>query len=180
MTLYTWEQWGPTPTLFSDSAPIVLWTCADDWGQSLFQWGGGWYVIGTISTHRPKQAEGFRHISVKLCKANDFPYTKANNSPHIQTQLFTLHSNTSNPHNAWCSRSVPPITVSTLVFYATYLSLIIFKIILHPMTLLIAFPLQVIIFILFYTTYYHLLTVTLLICCLIVISQAPMPILPIV
>jgi hypothetical protein len=38
-----------------------------------------------------------------------------------------------------------PITVSTLVSYTTYLSLIIFKIIPHPMTLLIAFPLQVII-----------------------------------
>jgi hypothetical protein len=58
---------------------------------------------------------------------------------------FALHSNTSIPCNAWCSQSVPPITISTLVSYTTYLSLIIFKIIPHPMTLLIAFPLQVII-----------------------------------
>jgi hypothetical protein len=39
----------------------------------------------------------------------------------------------------------PSITVSTLISYDTYLSLIIFKIIPHSMTLLIAFPLQVII-----------------------------------
>jgi hypothetical protein len=72
--------------------------------------------------------------------------TKANDSPHIQTHWhLALHSNTSIPHNAQCSRSVPPVTISTLVFYATYLSLIIFKIIPHPMTLLIASPLQVII-----------------------------------
>jgi hypothetical protein len=67
-------------------------------------------------------------------------------SSHIQTrQLLALHSYTSNHCNAWCSWSVLPITISTLVSYATYLSLIIFKIIPHPMTLLIAFPLQVII-----------------------------------
>jgi hypothetical protein len=53
-----------------------------------------------------------------------------------------LHSYCSNARR---SRSVPPIIVYTLVLYATYLSLIIFKIIPHPMTLLIAIPLQVII-----------------------------------
>jgi hypothetical protein len=38
-----------------------------------------------------------------------------------------------------------PIIIYALVPYVTYLSLIIFKIIPHPMTLLTAFPLQVII-----------------------------------
>jgi hypothetical protein len=60
----------------------------------------------------------------------------------------------SNPRNAQCSQSVPPITISTLVSYVTFLSLIIFKIIPHPITLLIAFPLQVIIS---YLILYHLL-----------------------
>jgi hypothetical protein len=55
---------------------------------------------------------------------------------------ISLHSYHSNARR---SRSVPPIIIYTLVLYATYLSLIIFKIIPHPMTLLIAIPLQVII-----------------------------------
>jgi hypothetical protein len=71
---------------------------------------------------------------------------KDDDSLHIQSQQqYALHSMASNPHNTQCSQSVPSITVSTLVSYVTYLSLIIFKIIPHPMTLLIAFPLQVII-----------------------------------
>jgi hypothetical protein len=57
-------------------------------------------------------------------------------------QHIPLHSYHSNARR---SRSVPPITVYTLVLYVTYLSLIIFKMIPHPMTLLIAIPLQVII-----------------------------------
>jgi hypothetical protein len=68
MTLYTWEQWGSTLTIFSNSTPIVLWTHVDDWGQSLFQWGRGWYTIGTTSMHRPKQADSFQCISAKLGK----------------------------------------------------------------------------------------------------------------
>jgi hypothetical protein len=93
------------------------------------------------------QAEAFRHISVKLCR---MPMTSRiqedDDSSHRQThRLFAPHSYTSNHHDAQCSRSVSPITISTLVSYATYLSLIIFKIIPHHMTLLIAFPLQVII-----------------------------------
>jgi hypothetical protein len=47
----------------------------------------------------------------------------------------------------------------------------------HPMTLLIAFPLQ---YILFYTAYFRLLTVTLLIRCLVVISRAIASVLPVV
>jgi hypothetical protein len=71
---------------------------------------------------------------------------KANDPLHMQSrQHYALHSYAANHRNARCSQSIPPITVSTLVSYAIYLSLIIFKIIPHPMTLLIAFPLQVII-----------------------------------
>jgi hypothetical protein len=73
-------------------------------------------------------------------------------------QHISLHSYHSNARR---SQSVPPIIVYTLVLYATYLSLIIFKIIPHPMTLLIAIPLQVIIlhfiqYCLFPIAYYHL------------------------
>jgi hypothetical protein len=92
------------------------------------------------------QAKAFRRILVKLQECRRLPAYKEDDSPHIQTRrLLALHSYASNHHNAQCSRSVLPITVSTLVSYVTYLSLIIFKIIPHPMTLLIAFPLQVII-----------------------------------
>jgi hypothetical protein len=71
---------------------------------------------------------------------------KDNDSPHMQSQWHsTLHSYVLNCCNTQWSRSVPYITISTLVPYATYLSLIIFKIVPHPMTLLIALPLQVII-----------------------------------
>jgi hypothetical protein len=86
------------------------------------------------------------HIGQVMQKPTTSHIQKANNSLHIQPhQHFTLYFNPSNPRNAQCSQSVLPITVSTLVSYATYLSLIIFKIIPHPMTLLVAFPLQVII-----------------------------------
>jgi hypothetical protein len=81
---------------------------------------------------------------------------------HIQSrQQYGLHSYASNSCNAWCSRSVPSKTVSTLISYDTYLSLIIFKIIPYPMTLLTAFPLQVIIlylilYCLFLLAYYRI------------------------
>jgi hypothetical protein len=63
----------------------------------------------------------------------------------------------------------------------TFLSLIILKIIPHPMTLLIVFLLQVIIsYISFYITYYRFSTIALLICCLVVISRVLVSIIPIV
>jgi hypothetical protein len=88
---------------------------------------------------------------------------------HRQThQHLALHSYTSNPCNTRCSQSVLPVTISTLIFYAIYLSLIIFKIIPYPMTLLIAFQLQVIIL---YLILYCLFSLAaLLIRCLVVIS----------
>jgi hypothetical protein len=97
--------------------------------------------------NEPMQAEGFRHISVKLQqRPTTYHIQEADDSQHVQSRrYYALHSTASNPCNARCSRSVPPDTVSTLVSYVTYLSLIIFKIIPHPMTSLIAFPLQVII-----------------------------------
>jgi hypothetical protein len=118
-----------------------------------------WYDLGTIPTCRPMQAEGFRCISVKLQqKPMTYHIQEADDSQHVQGQRhYALHSTASNPRNARCSRSVPPITVSTLVSYVTFLSLIIFKIIPHPMTLLIAFPLQVIIS---YLILYRLLSLT--------------------
>jgi hypothetical protein len=105
------------------------------------------------------QAKGFRRILVKL---QQMPMTyciqKANDSQHVQSRRhYALHSTASNPRNARCSWSVPPITVSTLVSYVTSLCLIIFKNIPHPMTLLTAFPLQVIIP---YLVLYRLLSLT--------------------
>jgi hypothetical protein len=91
------------------------------------------------------------HIGQVMQKPMTSRVQKADDPLHIQSQQhYTLHSMASNPHNAWCSRSVPPITVSTLVSYATSLSLINFKIIPHPMTLLTAFPVQVILYLILY------------------------------
>jgi hypothetical protein len=68
---------------------------------------------------------------------------RRDNSLHMKSRRHsTLHSYRSNARR---SQSVPSIIVYTLVPYVIYLSLIIFKIIPHPMTLLTAFPLQVII-----------------------------------
>jgi hypothetical protein len=113
--------------------------------------------------HRHQTRQRFpMHIGQVMQKPMTSHVHKADDAPHIQTyQHFALHSNASIPCNAQCSQSVPPITVSTLVSYTTYLSLIIFKIIPHPMTLLIAFPLQVIIpylilYCLFPLTYCHI------------------------
>jgi hypothetical protein len=106
---------------------------------------------------------------------------KANNPLHIQTcQLCTFHSNTSNPCNAQCSWSIPPVTISTLISYVKYLSLIIFKIIPHPMTCLLPFHCKSSFHILFYTAYYRLLTIALLIHCLVVICRALVSIIPII
>jgi hypothetical protein len=106
-----------------------------------------WYDSGTIPMRMLKWTEGFRRISVKLQQK---PMTSCireyDDSTYIQTcWLPGLHSYASNCRNAQCSWSVPPVTVSTLVSYVTSLSLIIFKIIPHPMNLLTTFPLQVII-----------------------------------
>jgi hypothetical protein len=87
-----------------------------------------------VDRSRPTVSDAYR-TSYAECRHD--------NSSHMQSQRHcTLHSYHS---NAWRSRSVPPIIVYTLILYVTYLSLIIFKIIPHPMTLLTAIPLQVII-----------------------------------
>jgi hypothetical protein len=118
------------------------------WDLSLpYPWALRWYDIGTIPLHRPMQAKGFWCILVKLQqKPMTYHIQEADDSQHVPSWWhLALHSYASNHRNTQCSRSVPPITVSTLVSYVTSLSLIIFKIIPHPMTLLTAFPLQVII-----------------------------------
>jgi hypothetical protein len=132
-----------------------------------------WYTTGTLFTCRPKPAEAFWHISVKYAEC------QCDNSSHMQSQRQSpLHSYTSNRSNTQRSWSVPLIIVFTLISYDTHLSLIIFKIIPHPMTLLAAIPLQVIIYILFNTAHFRSLTVTLLIRCPAVISRAFASILP--
>jgi hypothetical protein len=51
-----------------------------------------WYDSGTIATCRPKPAEAFQPISVKLC---------SDDSPHMQSRRqSTLHSYASNRSNA--------------------------------------------------------------------------------
>jgi hypothetical protein len=90
-----------------------------------------------IDRSRPTVSDAYRS-SYAECQCDD--------SSHTQSRRhFTLHSYASNRSNAQRSRSVLLIIVFTLISYDTHLSLIIFKIIPHPMTLLIAFPLQVII-----------------------------------
>jgi hypothetical protein len=114
------------------------------------------YDSGTIAMCRLRLANTFRCILAKLGKKMTTSCVqKDDDSLHMQSRWhFTLHSYTSNSRNTQWSQSVPPITVSLYpCSYVTSLSLIIFKIIPHPMTLLTAFPLKVIILYLFL---YHL------------------------
>jgi hypothetical protein len=88
----------------------------------------------SIDQSRPTPSDAYR---------SSYAECQRDNSSHMQSRrLSTLHSYRSNAQRSW---SVPSIIVYTLVPYVIYLSLIIFKIIPHPMTLLTAFPLQVII-----------------------------------
>jgi hypothetical protein len=88
----------------------------------------------SVDRSRPTVSDTYQS-SYAECRRDD--------SSHMQSRRHcTLHSYRSNARR---SRSVPLIIIYTLVPYVTYLSLIIFKIIPHPMTLLTAFPLQVII-----------------------------------
>jgi hypothetical protein len=156
MTLYTWEQWALLQRIFPTPPHIVLWTHADDWGQSLFQWGGGWYATGTLSMHRPKPAKASRCISVKLC---------SDDSSHMQSQQQF--------------QSVLSIIVYTLIPYTTtYLwsSLRSFPI---PWPCSLPFHCKSSFSILFNTTYFCLITIALLIHCLVVIFQAIVSVLPI-
>jgi hypothetical protein len=87
-----------------------------------------------VDRSRPTVSDTYQ-TSYAECRCDD--------SSHTQSRRHsTLHSYHSNARRSW---SVPSIIIYTLVSYIIYLSLIIFKIIPHPMTLLIAFPLQVII-----------------------------------
>jgi hypothetical protein len=155
---------------------MVIWYT---WYQSCLV--SQWYALGTIPTCRPKQAEGFRCILVKLQKSQWLRIYKVDDSPHIQSQWHSaLHSTASNCHNTWCSRSVPPVAVSTsspVLHSYLWSSLRSFPI---PWPCLLPFHCKLLFHILFYTTYYHFPTVALLIHCLVVISWALVSVLPIV
>jgi hypothetical protein len=129
-----------------------------------------WYAFGTIPTHRPKVSDVYWSS-----------YRNADDFPQIKKQwLSALHSTTSNPHNAWCSQSVPLVTVSTLFpVLHSYLwsSLRSFPI---PWPCLLPFHCKSLFHILFYTAYYRLPIISLLIHCLVVISQALTSILPVI
>jgi hypothetical protein len=133
-----------------------------------------WYALGTIPMCRPKQAEGFQCILVKLQKCwRLFAHRKTTTLCIYRTRrLSALHSTASNHQNARCSWFVLPVTVSTLFpVLHSYLwsSLRSFPI---PWPCLLPFYCKSLFHILFYTTYYRFPTISLLICCLVVISQA--------
>jgi hypothetical protein len=95
---------------------------------------------------KPKQDESFQRILVKIQKCRQLPtYRKPDDSSHIQTHRLLLsiliHQTLATPGDP----SLSCLLTSLPCFLCYILSLIIFKIIPHPMTLLIAFPLQVII-----------------------------------
>jgi hypothetical protein len=129
-----------------------------------------WYVLGTKSTCRPKQAKGFWQILVKLQKCWWlFAYTNLMtfHSPfyHIKLSKCLVFS--------VCPACYHPSPVSCV----TFLSLIIFKI---PQPCLLSFHCKSLFHISFYTDYYCFPTVSLLIHCLVVISWALASIIPIV
>jgi hypothetical protein len=92
-----------------------------------------WYTLGTIPTHRPKPVEGFQRISVKLQKSQQL-------SAYRKPTTLCLYK----LDNILLS-ILPHQTVTMPGVLYLLCSLIIFKIIPYPMTLLIVFPLQVII-----------------------------------
>jgi hypothetical protein len=103
--------------------------------------GGLWHIADTPQAPSPRIDRSWLKLSDAY--GSSYAECRCDDTSHMQSQRhFTLHSYRS---NAQRSQSVPSIIVYTLISYATYLSLIIFKIIPHPMTLLTAFPLQVII-----------------------------------
>jgi hypothetical protein len=117
---------------------------------------GLWISIVTLSldsptmhVHRftsPWRTLGSTGACFRKTYRSNYAECRRDDSLHTQSQRqSTLHSYTSNCSNAQRSRSVLPIIDFTLISYDTHLSLIIFKIIPHPMTLLTAIPLQVII-----------------------------------
>jgi hypothetical protein len=124
-----------------------------------------------VDWSRPKLSDAYRS-SYTECQRDD--------SSHTQSQWqSTLHSYTSHRSNAWRSRSVLPIIVSTLVPYTTtylWLSLRSFPI---PWPCSLPFHCKSSFYILFNTAYFCSLTIALLICCPVVISRALASVLPI-
>jgi hypothetical protein len=102
-----------------------------------FKWR--WYDLGTISTHRPMQAKGFWHISVKLCKSQWLPTYKKLMTLYtyklVDIWLFILtHQSLAMPSVLSLSHPFPSLPSFPISDHLP-----------HPMTLLTAFPLQVII-----------------------------------
>jgi hypothetical protein len=97
------------------------------------------------------------HVDQSRLKVSDTyrsSYRNANDFPHIKSwRLFTYTNSTTFCSPFYCIKPskhlvflvYPACYRPFLVSCVTFLSLIIFKIIPHPMTLLIAFPLQVIV-----------------------------------
>jgi hypothetical protein len=102
-----------------------------------------WYALGTIPTHRLKQAEGFQHISVGLQKSWQLStYKKPMTLSMYKVDDILLSIL---PHQTLTTPGVlglPHLLLSLLCFLCYIL---ISKIIPYPMTLLIVFPLQVIV-----------------------------------
>jgi hypothetical protein len=141
-----------------------------------------WYAVGTIPTCRPKQAKGFRRISVKLCRSRWLPmYKKPTTLRTYKLVNFSLsiltHQTLAMPSVLGLSRLLPSLPSFPMLHTYLWSSLRSFPI---PWPCLLPFHCKSSFHILFYTAYFRLLTVALLIRCLVVISQALASVLPVV
>jgi hypothetical protein len=143
---------------------------------------GQWYAIGTISMYRPKQAEGFRCISIKVCRSWQLSMYKKPTTLHTYELIDFLlsiltHQSLTIPGVLGLSHLLPSLPLFPMLHTCLWSSLRSFPI---PWPCLLSFHCKSSFHILFYTAYFCLLTVTLPICCLVVISRALAFILPII
>jgi hypothetical protein len=147
------------------------------WGDSM-----RWHAIGTVSMRRPKQAEGFQHILVKLCKSRRLTaYQKP--TTHCTYKVVDIllsiltHQTLTMPSVLGLSCLSLSLPLSAMLHTYLWSSLRSFPI-LWPC--LLPFHCKSSFHTLFYTVYFHLLTVALLIRCLVVIFRAIASVLPVV
>jgi hypothetical protein len=134
--------------------------------------GMRWYTLSTIPMHRPKQAEGFQCISVKLQKK---PTTSHIQKPttlsiyKVDDILLSIlpHQTITMPGDLGLSHLLPSLPSFPMLHSYLWSSLRSFPI---PWPCLLLFHCKSSFHILFYTTYYHFPIIALLIHCLVVIS----------
>jgi hypothetical protein len=140
-----------------------------------------WYDSGTIATHRPRPANAFRRISVKLCRRRQLPaYRKTTTLCRCKVDDKSLsiltHQTIATPGDLGLSCLKPSLPLSPMIPTYLWSSLRSFPI---PWPCSLPFHHKSSFYTLSYTAYFPLLTIVLLIHCLVVISRVLASVLPI-